>query len=257
MSVVSSAFAPLLLAVSGLMAASYSVVGSYGVAIILFSIAITMMTFPLAAWSWRSQVAMGRLQPRLHELRRVHRNDKERFNIESAALFKEHGVSPLSGCLASLLPLPVLLAVYQAVRGLTARRAGSMLFVARHVPHGSRLWRALTSASVMRSWGIDLAQTGAAALHASPGAVGLCLLLVAATVIAGIWQQRLSSRGRMVTNGGTGTGADASAKIAPYLSGLIVIWAFALPLAVMLYYATSSVVRLGQQWLLLRLYPGT
>jgi YidC/Oxa1 family membrane protein insertase len=167
----------------------------------------------------------------LHELRRVHRNDKERFNIESAALFKEHGVSPLSGCLASLLPLPILLAVYQAERGLTARRAGSMLFVARHVPHGSRLWRALTSASVMRSWGIDLAQTGAAARHAPPAALGLCLFLAVATVIAGICQQRLASRGRVVTNGGAG----ATANIAPYLSGLTVIWAFALPLAVMLY----------------------
>jgi YidC/Oxa1 family membrane protein insertase len=137
---------------------------------------------------------MAKIQPRLAELRRRYKDNPERLTAETRALFKEHRISPLAGCLASVLQLPVFMTMFQVVRGLAHRQAGSATFRPRYLGHGSRLYKALIAGHTMRSWGVDLAQTGIAALHTTPMSAIIVCLLVTITVVAGLVQQRIAAK---------------------------------------------------------------
>ena len=242
----------LFAGIAVLLAASYVLLGSYGASIIVLSVAVTALTTPLTMWGWRAQAATARLEPQLAALRRWHAHDRQRLAAETAALFKAHGVSPWAGCLASLLPAPIFLSVYEVIRGLTHRAGGSALFAPRYLPHSSRLFHALASSATMRFLGVDLSRTGAAALQISALSAGLFIGLVVITVGAGLWQQHLV---RSALPEPTSTGPAAAQRAALFLPGLFAIWGLALPLAVTLYYASSSIVRVIQHLIIVRGHP--
>lgn len=231
-------------ALAALLAASYRLVGSYGAAIVLFSAIITLATFPLTAWAWRSQRARMALEPELADLRRLHGQDRAKLAADTTALYKAHGISPFSGVIPALLPLPILVAVYRVMRGLGHRPPGSALVRPKYLSPATALYRSLAVSSTIRCWGVDLGRTGLAALLSSPASAALLIGLVAVTVGAGIWQQRLT---RHAVPAGPDATTGMLALLAPGLAG---IWALWLPLAVTLYFATSSVIRLAQQWVL-------
>jgi membrane protein insertase Oxa1/YidC/SpoIIIJ len=104
----------------------------------------------------------------------------------------------------------------------------------------------------MTSWGVNLAITGITAVHLSVWSAGLFLGLVAITVIAGICQQRLV---RNALPGLSGSGAVKADKLVSLLPAAFALWGLILPLAVTVYYASSSLTRLAQQWLLIKLHP--
>jgi YidC/Oxa1 family membrane protein insertase len=242
----------VLVAMAMLLVACYALTGSYGGSIVILGAAVSTLTTPLAARAWRSHQARVRLEPELDGLRRQHGKDRQRLASETAALFKEHGVSPLAGCLPALLPAPLYFAVYEVIRGLTHRAPGSALFRPRYLPHSSRLFHALASNTVMHFWGVDLARTGAAALQLSALSAGLFAGLVAVTAAAGILQQRLA---RPPDRRANGAGPAAAQRAAMLLPALFAVWGLALPLAVTLYYTTASLVRLAQQAILLKAHP--
>jgi YidC/Oxa1 family membrane protein insertase len=90
-----------------------------GVAIILFTIAVRLVMLPLTASQLRSSREMQKLQPKVRELQKKYAKDKEKLNQEMMKLYKEHGVNPASGCLPSLIQLPIFFGVYFAVIELT------------------------------------------------------------------------------------------------------------------------------------------
>jgi YidC/Oxa1 family membrane protein insertase len=94
----------------------YEVFNNYGIAVIIFALIVKLILLPFMAKSKRSMMRMTRFQPKLKELEKKFANDKEKYNAEVAKLYKEEGVNPMSGCLWSLIPFPILLALYQAIR---------------------------------------------------------------------------------------------------------------------------------------------
>lgn len=242
----------LYVGVALVFAAVYALLGSYGVSIIVIGAGISLLASPLAVWAWRSQVGRARLVPELDELNLRFRDDPQQRVRESAALFKEHGVSPWSGCLPALLPAPIYIGLYQVLQGLTHRPPGAVTFQPRFITHSSRLFHSLAASTTMQAWGVDLARTGAAAVQLSASSAGLFVGLVAVTAIAGVWQQRLVRTALPRAE----TPAEGLAnRIAVVVPALFAIWGLLLPLAVTLYYASSSVVRLAQQWLLVKVHP--
>jgi YidC/Oxa1 family membrane protein insertase len=234
------------------LAASYAVVASYGVSIVVLAAVVVVLTTPLSVWAWRSRLTRARLEPDLAELRRQHATDPQRLAEETAALFKEHGVSLWSGFLPSVLPALVFLSAYEAIRGVAHRVRGAEGFRPRYLPHSSRLFHALTSSATMRFWGVDLARSGAAALQLSAWSAGLFLGLVLITVGAAIWQQHLV-RSALPHTGDPGPAVARRAGL--FLPALFAIWGLGLPLAVTLYYASANVVRLVQQVVIIRTHP--
>ncbi len=93
----------------------YGVVGNYGVAILLLTVGIKLIFFPLANKSYVSMSKMKKLQPKMVELRERLGDDRQRLNTEMMALYKNEKVNPMSGCLPILVQIPVFFALYKVL----------------------------------------------------------------------------------------------------------------------------------------------
>lgn len=94
----------------------YSLTGSYGVALILFTLVIKLILLPFQMKSKKSMMRMNRLSGKMQELQKKYANNQAKYAEEVQKLYAEEGVSPMSGCLWSFLPLPILLALYSIIR---------------------------------------------------------------------------------------------------------------------------------------------
>ena len=94
----------------------YSLVNNYGVALILFTIVIKVILLPFQMKGKRGMMKQTRLQPRVAEIQKKHGANKTKVNEEMAKFYKEEGVNPASGCLWSLLPMPIMLALFLVIR---------------------------------------------------------------------------------------------------------------------------------------------
>jgi len=94
----------------------YSVTNNYGVALILFAVAIKLILMPVSAKSKKSMMKMSRIAPRVKALELKYADDKAKYQAETMKLYKEEGVSTTGGCLWSLIPLLILIPLYQVIR---------------------------------------------------------------------------------------------------------------------------------------------
>ncbi len=90
----------------------YKIIPNYGVGIIILTLIIKLLLWPLTKKSTASTAKMAALQPRLKEIQDKYKDNPQKMNQETAALYKETGVSPLGGCLPMLLQFPILIAMY-------------------------------------------------------------------------------------------------------------------------------------------------
>lgn len=90
-------------------------VGNYGVAIILVTIIIKLLFWPLTQKSYSSMKAMQKLQPEITKVRERCKNDREKLNREIMELYKKHRVNPMGGCLPMLVQIPVFFALYKVL----------------------------------------------------------------------------------------------------------------------------------------------
>lgn len=94
----------------------YSLLGENIVlAIVVFTILVRLAILPLTAQQQRSSKAMQQLQPEMQKLQEKYKNDREKLAQEQMALYREHGVNPLGGCLPLLIQFPILIGLYQAI----------------------------------------------------------------------------------------------------------------------------------------------
>ncbi|HSR71525.1 MAG TPA: membrane protein insertase YidC [Kiloniellales bacterium] len=91
------------------------VMGNFGVAILLLTVAIKLVFFPLANKSYRAMAKMRKLQPEMTRLRERFGDDKQRLNQEMMALYKKEGANPMSGCLPIVIQIPVFFALYKVM----------------------------------------------------------------------------------------------------------------------------------------------
>lgn len=94
----------------------YNLTGSYGFAIILFTLAIKLILLPFQMKSKKSMVRMSRMSGKMKEIQKKYANNQAKMNEEMQKFYAEEGVNPMSGCLWSFLPLPILLALYSIIR---------------------------------------------------------------------------------------------------------------------------------------------
>ena len=99
-----------------LLALLYQLTTNYGVALILFAIALKFILLPITAKSKKNTMKMSRLAPRLQALQKKYANDSQKLNEATTALYKEEGVSMGGGCLWSFVPLLILIPLYAVVR---------------------------------------------------------------------------------------------------------------------------------------------
>ena len=94
----------------------YNLTGSYGMAIILFTLVVKLIMLPFQMKSKKSMMRMSRMSGRLQEIQKKYANNQAKQTEEMQKLYAEEGVNPMSGCLWSMLPFPILLALYSIIR---------------------------------------------------------------------------------------------------------------------------------------------
>ena len=94
----------------------YRFCGNYGIAIILITVIIKILFWPLTHKSFQSMKDMQKLQPEMQKLKEKYKDKKEELNREIMALYKKYNVNPLGGCLPILLQIPVFIALYSVLQ---------------------------------------------------------------------------------------------------------------------------------------------
>lgn len=93
----------------------YDLIHNYGIAIIILTIIVKLLTLPLTLKSMMSMKGMTKIQPEVLKLKEKYKNDPARLNQATMELYKEHNINPLSGCLPLLLQIPIFFALYKAL----------------------------------------------------------------------------------------------------------------------------------------------
>jgi YidC/Oxa1 family membrane protein insertase len=107
----------------------YSLAHNWGWAIIILSLSVYFLLFPLTLKQMRSMKEMQILQPKIEALRKEHKDNPQKLNKEIMQLYKEHKVNPLGGCLPLLLQMPIFFALYQALIRSVALRGAKFLWI--------------------------------------------------------------------------------------------------------------------------------
>ena len=108
----------------------HGIVPNYGVVLIIFSILVKIVVYPLTKKSYQSMKAMQILQPEIAKLKDKYQGDPQRLNKETMKMYKEHGANPLGGCLPMLLQMPLLFALFIVFRStIELRGAPFMLWI--------------------------------------------------------------------------------------------------------------------------------
>ena len=126
----------------------YDIVGSYGIAIVIFTIVVKICLYPLYAKQMKSTVGMSKLQPKMKALQSKYANDKEMLNAKMAELYREEGINPAGGCLPMLIQMPIIFGLFALLRNRLAYMGSSeqMIFAI----HESFLW--MTDLSQPDKW---------------------------------------------------------------------------------------------------------
>jgi len=121
----------------------YGYVHNYGIAIILLTILIKLIFWPLSQKSYGSMEQMKKLQPMVAKLREKYGDDKQRLNQETMALYKTYKVNPMGGCLPMIVQIPVFFGLYKALLGAVELRHAPFI---EYLPFTDLPWLADLSA---------------------------------------------------------------------------------------------------------------
>ncbi len=196
--------------------------GNYGWAIVLLTILIKILLFPLGQISYKSMRQMQKLAPKINELKEKYKNDKEKLYRETTNLYRSYKINPLSGCLPMLLQIPIFFALYE------------VLLAAIELRHAPFIW-----------WIKDLsAPDTIGTIHLMSFTVGIHVLplVMGMTMFA---QQALTPT----------TTDPAQAKLFLWFMPLfltVILWKF--PSGLALYWTMNNLFSIGQQYYILKKY---
>ena len=226
---------------------------SYGIAIILLTLLVSLLLFPLTLKQTRSMKAMQEIQPEIKKLQKEYKEDREELNKQMMALYQERGVNPAAGCLPLILQMPIWFALFQVLRVGPSAEDPTVLSPDDIIPADSDLAQALLDGKT-QFLGMDMLQSpqGATADGLSTAIPAILLVLV---VVASGFYQSLQATRRSKKDGNQQDNKQAQqmqtvAKIMPLFLGFI-SWGF--PTGLVLYFAVSNLFRIGQQAVIFKL----
>lgn len=224
-----------------LMAALYSLVPNIGLAIILLTVLVNLVLFPLTLKQTRSMRAMQEVQPEVKRIQREFKDDRAQLQQELMKLYKERGINPAAGCLPMLVQLPIWISLFS----LLSKPLD-------HLPVTSNLAAAFT-AQRTGFLGMDLTLRPSGVIQDGLLEAAPYMLLIALIVLTGIFQQRQATT-RSAQSGQELTPqmqqTQAIFKFLPIVFGLV---SWTLLAGVDLYILAGNVFRIGQQTLIYRL----
>ena len=267
-------FQALLNSLGWVLAKIYDVVGNYGLSIIVLTILIRVILLPLGIKQIKSMGAMQSIQPKIKELQKKYKGNKQKAQEETMKLYKEAGVNPLGGCLPLLLQFPILIAMYAVIRAPVPNAAFDSAkpdpnvpaFLNNHFPVESQLYSDVTTDTNMNFLTLDLQcsasqagkQVTAPNSERQPSelvydcgsntADKIPYFVLLAVMVGTTFFQQLQMQ-RASPPGASSGQQQAIMKVMPIMFGF---FGFAFPAGLTMYWTVSNFWQIGQQYALLK-----
>ena len=188
----------------------YKLIPNYGIAIIIITILIKILFWPIQAKSIKSMKAMQKFQPLMTKLREKYKEDPQRLNSEMMKLYKEHKINPFAGCLPMVVQIPVFFALFTMLRSAIELRGASFL------------------------WIHDLSAPDTL-FHVAGFPINLLPLLMTA---ASIWQMKITPQ----------TGDQQQQKMMMFMPLLMLFFFYSTSSGLVLYWTVQQFLSIAQQW---------
>lgn len=234
----------------GTMSFFYDLIPNFGIAVILLTIVIGILLFPLTLKQTRSMKAMQEIQPEIKRLQKELKHDRQAQQAAMMALYKERGVNPAAGCLPLILQMPVWFALFSVLRSFASNDLPTAL---RYVTSGSALetavTRAVSGAGTLDFLWMDMRLSPSHSLSTEGFVRAVPYLITIVLVMATAYWQQKQTMAKQPKDGQPQPG-QAVMKIFPFFFGFI---SYSLPAGLVVYFAASQVFRIGQQSMILGL----
>lgn len=236
-----SVFNPIFDAMGSLLSWLYAIVPNYGIAIIMLTILVRLVLYPLTAKQARSMISMQRVQPEIKKLQAKYKDDKQKLNEEMMKFYKENKINPFGGCLPLLAQMPIFIALFRVLHDPEDYTPVASTFHQNMCvgPGGS------CKVVEMPFFGMDLSLS-AGSPHGSFASALPYWILVGLVVVTAYLQQRQTMKN---IPGGANPQAQLIGKVLPLVFAFISI---NLPAGVVLYFFVSNLWQMGQQGLIIR-----
>ncbi len=193
----------------------YKYTGNYGIAIILLTVVIKILFWPLSHKSYKSMEQMKKLQPILQQLKEKYKDDKEKLNQEMMQIYKTYKINPAGGCVPMLLQIPVFIALYEALLSAIELRHAPFI---TYLPFTHHIWLADLSAKDP--------------YYITPLLMGITMFI----------QQKMSPT----------TGDPTQAKLMLLMPVVLTFLFLNFPSGLVVYFITNNILSIIQQWWMLR-----
>jgi len=223
---------------------------TWALTIIILVVAMRLIMVPLFIKQMHTTRAMTSLQPQMTALRKKYKNDKQTLNQEMMKLYQEAGVNPLMGCLPVVAQLPLFFALFSVLRAIAEWKPGQ-------VPKYGLPLTLVQNAKQARIFGASVADkvlfTGSAnvPLHAKI----VIVLAVVVSMVTTFLTMRQSQKRGMMPSATPDNPMGQSQKMMMYIMPLFALTGLYWPFGLVLYWVTTNIWTLGQQYVLLRRYP--
>ncbi len=219
--------------------------------IVVLVVLMRLVLVPLFIKQMHTQRAMTALAPKITELRKRYKGDRERLNQETMKLYQEAGVNPLMGCLPVLLQMPIFFGLFSVLRYIAEWPAGHP-----HTPISYGLSKlTIESAQHAKIFGATIADkvlfTGP--LHVPVSAKIVIIIAVVVSMTTTYLTVRQGMKRGMMPTGDNPMGQ--SQKMMAYIMPLFALTGLYWQFGLVLYWVTTNLWTLGQQYVLLRRYP--
>src|SRR5215213_8449282 len=246
-----SIFDPIYNFFGTILAFFYGIIPNLGVSIILLTIVVMLVMFPLTAKQAKSMLAMQRAQPEIKKLQAKYKQDRAKLNEEMMKFYQENKINPLAGCLPLLVQMPVFLALFRVMRDPY-----------KHIPKSSDLYAAFCTGpngklhtvdcnlpklglpNPQEFLGMNLSQHATAVSGGFLDALPY-FILVGLVIVTGFLQARQSRRNAPNMN----SQMAIVTSVLPIAFGL---FSLQFPAGLVLYFLVSNLWRLGQQEIIMR-----
>jgi YidC/Oxa1 family membrane protein insertase len=197
----------------------HDVIPNYGVAIILLTVLIKLIFWPLGTKSYKSMNEMKKVQPLMMKIREKYKDDKQRMNQEIMGLYKTYKVNPASGCLPLLVQMPIFFALYR------------MLYQAIELRHAPFVWWIQDLSGPDRLFNFDFAIP----LMEAPYGIPVLTLIMGASFLI---QQKMTPM----------AGDPMQAKMMMLMPVLMTVLFINFPSGLVLYMLVNNIISMGQQY---------
>ena len=228
---------PFALAIGFLLSYSYDFTNSYGFSIVVLTVIINIVIFPLTLRQTRSTKRMQDIQPELKKLQKQHKDDKEQLNKAIADLYKTKGINPLGCVLPLIIQMPIWFALFRVLRE-------PLVFI----PKEASLFTQLGDHSSVLFYTMDL-QIPASEIAAWIDRIPY-LVLILFVVLTALFQQNQLTKKSGNSNNPQAKQMQMIGKIMPLFFGFI---SWTLPSGLVVYFLTGNIFRIGQQALIVKI----